>query len=1066
MTRTVFSRKSLLDAKTPRRDFLKYLGFSTAAATIAASCKMPVRKAMPYVNRPETVTPGVAKYYATTFVQDGEVIPAIAKVRDGRPIKLEGNTLSSLTKGGTSPRMQAAVLDLYDTFRTTHPKRRNGDSWSELPSYDDLDRQVAQAMAGIGSGQVVLLTSTINSPSTKQVISEFLGKTPGSRHVQYDAVSYSGMLQANESSFGKRAVPGYNFDRAAVIVSLGADFLGTWLTPVEFARQYAMGRKINEANPTMSKHYQLESILSLTGSNADERFAHKASETGAVALAILNALNGASPAVGDARLKAGITKIANDLKAHSGKALVVSGSNDPNVQTVINAINSAIGAYGNTIDWGTPLMTKAAIDKDMSDLVAAMNSGSVGALFVYDANPVYDYYNAEAFKTGLAKVGTSVSFSPKADETSVLCKFLAPAPHFLESWGDAESRAGHISFIQPTIFPLFKTRPFQTSLLKWSGNNTDWDTYFRQYWSGKLGGEMAFDTALQDGVWENGRTGGSVATMITDTITAAGTTNTYATGANGGQAGSYNGGGLSGASTAIGGSARGTKTEIVLYQSVMMGSGKQGANPWLLELPDPITKASWDNFAMISSSMADKLGINYKNSAYEYERNKPSIEISLPGRKDKIQLPIIVVPGVEKDTIGVAVGYGRNAELGKAAEGTGANVFQFARFNGITVDYYNEVTVSDKPVNNDYQVAQTQVHNSYENREEVVRETTMATFLAAPNHIKEWRAKLTEDFAKNTGDFRHEATLYGKPNDQGGNNYDHGFPGPKWGMAIDMNSCIGCGACVVACHLENNVPVVGKSEVLRAHEMHWLRIDRYFVSDEKNADDLKAVIFQPMLCQHCDNAPCENVCPVAATMHNQEGVNQMAYNRCIGTRYCANNCPYKVRRFNWSDYTGASTHGVLGPSSGTGKLDYVVHQMNDDLTRMVLNPDVVTRSRGVMEKCTFCVQRTQEGKLKAKLENRALGGDDVVSACAQACPTNAIVFGNANDPNSTVSQWRKNNTQRLFHVIEQIHTLPNVSYLARVRNTDEIIQHGSEHTAEHARDTEHEGVAHPAAVEK
>jgi MoCo/4Fe-4S cofactor protein with predicted Tat translocation signal len=1067
--------KGLLDEKTPRRDFLKYLGFSTAAATLAASCKMPVRKAMPYVNRPETVTPGVAKYYATTFVQDGEVIPAVAKVRDGRPIKIEGNTLSSLTKGGTSPRMQASVLDLYDTFRITHPMRKNGTQWSEIPSYEEFDRLVGQAMAGLGGAPVVLLTSTINSPSTRQVISEFLGRVPGSRHVQYDAVSYSGMLQANEASFGRRAIPAYNFDRAAVIVSLGADFLGTWLSPVEFARAYASGRKINEAHPTMSKHYQVESILSLTGSNADERFACRPSDQGAVALAILGALNGTGgAAIADKKLADGIAKIARDLKANSGRAIVVSGSNDPNVQTVVNAINSAIGAYGNTIDWGTPLMTKAAIDKDMNDLVTAMNAGQVGALLVFDANPAYDFYNAAAFRTGMSKVRLSVSFNPKQDETTMLCQYAAPAPHYLESWGDAESRAGHISFIQPTIFPLFKTRPFQTSLLKWSGNNTDWDTYFRGYWSGKLGGDMGFDKALQDGVWEGGRTGAvtpqvAAARVITDTITAAGTTETFAQGTRAGVGGSYNGGSLATATQALSAGGKRTGNEIVLYQNVGMASGKQSANPWLLELPDPITKASWDNFAMISVAKAKELGIEL-NSDYEYYREKPVIELRVQGVKDAVRLPIIVVPGVEKDTIGVALGYGRNAEYGKAAEGTGANVFPFARFNGTTVDYHNAVTISDKPVSNDYKVAQTQVHNSYENRQEVVKETTMAMFLKHPNRFKEQREELTTDFAKNTNDFRHEATLYAKPNDKGGSDYDHGFPGPKWGMAIDMNSCIGCGACVVACHLENNVPVVGKSEVLRAHEMHWLRIDRYFVSDEKNADDLKAVVFQPMLCQHCDNAPCENVCPVAATMHNSEGINQMAYNRCIGTRYCANNCPYKVRRFNWGDYTGASTHGKGGPKSGTGKLDYVVEQMNDDLTRMVLNPDVVTRSRGVMEKCTFCVQRTQEGKLKAKLENRALGGDEVQSACAQACPTNAIVFGNANDPNSTVSQWRKNNTQRLFHVIEQIHTLPNVSYLARVRNSDEILEN-EENMGEHARQNAHEGNevtpgAHPAPTEK
>jgi molybdopterin-containing oxidoreductase family iron-sulfur binding subunit len=340
-----------------------------------------------------------------------------------------------------------------------------------------------------------------------------------------------------------------------------------------------------------------------------------------------------------------------------------------------------------------------------------------------------------------------------------------------------------------------------------------------------------------------------------------------------------------------------------------------------------------------------------------------------------------------------------------------------------------------------------QVHNSYDGRTEVVKETTLASFKLHPDAYKEWREELHKDYAPKTGDYRKEGTLYG----------DHVQPGLKWGMSIDMNLCIGCHACVVACHLENNVPVVGKKEVLRYHDMHWLRIDRYFVSDEKAPDNLKAVVFQPMLCQHCDNAPCENVCPVAATMHSSEGINQMAYNRCIGTRYCANNCPYKVRRFNWGDYTGASTHGVLGPNSGVGELDPVLHQMNDELTRMVLNPDVVTRSRGVMEKCSFCVQRTQEGKLKAKMENRPLGGDEVQTACAQACPTNAITFGNVNDKTSTVSKIREQNPQRLFYVLEQIHTLPNVSYLAKIRNTEEVIE-GEEHGAEHAGQSKGEPV--------
>jgi molybdopterin-containing oxidoreductase family iron-sulfur binding subunit len=1051
--------KGWLDAKAPRRDFLKYLGFSTAAATLAASCEMPVRKAVPFVNKPENVIPGVAKYYATTFVQDGEVIPAVAKVRDGRPIKLEGNYLSTLTQGGTSPRMQASVLDLYDTNRITHPKRKNGDRYDEVANFEQLDSLISSALAGLGGAPVVLLTSSVFSQSTRQVITDFLSRYPGSRHVQYDAVSYSGMLLANESSFGKRAIPSYQFDRAKVIVSLGADFLGTWLSPVEYARQYSYGRKINEKNPVMSKHYQVESFLSMTGGNADERYVHRPSEIGAVAMAILNALGGTAPAVNiaDAKLRTGIQKIANDLKANRGTSLVVCGSNDPNVQVVVNAINSAIGAYGSTINWGSPLQTKQGIDTEMAALVNQMNAGQVGALLMYDVNPAYDFHNAAAFINGLKKVKLSISFNEKMDETTELCTYAIPSHHYLESWGDVEPKPGFISFIQPTINPLFKTRSFQTSLMKWSGNTLDYETWFRQFWSSRLGGQQAFDQALQDGVIENGEAKTITSPLAntnnsTDTTVALGTANTTTT--NGGNTGftggSFNSGGLTAATAALAAPRNRGKNEVVLYQNISMGSGKQSGNPWLLELPDPITKADWDNYAMISLSKAKELGIDL-DSDYEYYMDKPVIKLTANNKE--VSLPVLVIPGMHPDTIAIAVGYGRNEAYGKASQNAGKNVFGFARFNGTTVDYYNDVTVSDKTLGKQ-KIAQTQIHNSYENRFEVVRETTLATFLQHPNEIKEWRAELHKDYAPKTGDYRKEATLYG----------DHAQPGLKWGMSIDMNSCIGCHACVVACHTENNVPVVGKSEVVRYHDMHWLRIDRYFVSDDKNHDDVKAVVFQPMLCQHCDNAPCENVCPVAATPHSSEGINMMTYNRCIGTRYCANNCPYKVRRFNWADYTGADSFKDNQKFTGTGQLDEVVYQMNDDLTRMVLNPDVTVRSRGVMEKCTFCVQRVQEGKLKAKLENRPLVDGDVNTACAQACPTNAIVFGNVNDPNSKVTQMRKQNEQRLYYVIEQIHTLPNVSYLAKVRNTEEIVAKASEHGAEHASQSKDDTVPaqHPA----
>ncbi len=568
---------SMMDVATPRRDFLKYLGFSTAAAALAAGCKIPSRRVVPYANKPADVFPGVAKYYATAYVQDGDVLPVIAKVRDGRPIKIEGNDLCSFTKGGTSPRAQASVLDLYDMYRLPHPKRKVGDKFEEIPTFDQLDKMVSDALAGLGGSPIVLLTSTITSPTTKQVITEFLAKYPGSKHVQYDAISYSGMLQANESCFGNKAIPSYHFENAKVIVSFGADFLGTWLSPVEFARGYSYGRKIDEKNPTMSKHYQFESFLSMTGACADERFTHRPSEAGSVALALYAALGGSVSAPQlDGKLQQAITKVAADLKNNNGAAVVVSRSNDVNVQTIINAINQQIGAYGKTIDWSSTLNYRQGLDKDFTDLVTMMQNGQVGALLIYGANPAYDYYNADGFRAALKKVKLTVSFTEKIDETSELCQYLVPNHHYLESWGDAEPKTGYTSFIQPTIYPLFKTRYFQTSLLKWSlpagqasGNTTpDYETYFKNYWTGKLGSENAFDVALQNGVIE------PAAAMASG--------------------GSFNGGSIAAAGTDIGAAKKGGKDELVLYQKVSIGTGKQAGNPWLQELPEPVSKAKHD----------------------------------------------------------------------------------------------------------------------------------------------------------------------------------------------------------------------------------------------------------------------------------------------------------------------------------------------------------------------------------------------------------------------------------------------------------------------------------------
>lgn len=1041
--------KGLLDGKTPRRDFLKYLGFSTAAAALAASCDTPVRKAVPFLNKPDNAIAGVANYYASTYVNGGDAISVVVKQRDGRPIKIEGNELSTITKGGTNAQAQASVLDLYDTTRLRHPLQRDGKDYKEVSTFDAFDKLVAGDLASLGGKPVVLLTSTIHSPSTLQLINNFLAKYPGSRHVQYDALSYSGMLSANEACYGKRALPSYHFDKAKTIVSLGADFLGTWLSPVEFSRQYGAIKRIKGDKPSISRHIHFESMLSLTGSNADDRFTHKPSETAAIATALLAKLSGAVSGgqVKDPALAKGIDKAAAALLATKGEALVVCGSNDRNIQVIVNAINEAIGANGTTINWAVTSNYRKGNDAELVKLVADMNAGGIGAMFIADCNPAYNYADSKSFISGLAKVPVTVSFNGTMDETTELCKYIIPSHHWLESWGDTEPKSGYFSLQQPLISPLFKTRAFQTSLLKWSGGATatapaavqdstgkqvaaapvvtgtanDYETYFRNYWTNKLGGAESFDKALQDGVVEPATAPAPASTAFNASVLAE--------------------------ATAKLSSIKSSATELVIYEKISIGNGSQANNPWLQELPDPVSKVTWDNYAMMGPEMAKSLfGIDVVNNqrqadAYEVTPEKPVVKITVNGRT--VELAALILPGLDASTIAVAVGYGRGSShkdskerIGRSATGAGRNVYPLVTFDGASMSYSSPASFAKSA--EVYPLAQTQVHGSSENRP-ILYETTLAGFIADPKAVlHEATHERSVLLAEGKTDFVKDGTIYP----------DYEKPGVKWGMSIDLNTCTGCSACVVACTAENNVSVVGKIQVQRAHEMHWLRIDRYFTGDKKNPD----VVFQPMLCQHCDNAPCENVCPVVATNHSSEGLNQMAYNRCIGTRYCANNCPYKVRRFNWLDYTGADSFSDnQNPLIGID-MDESVLQMNEDLTRMVLNPDVTVRSRGVMEKCSFCVQRLQESKLEAKKKQDPSLVRNVKTACMQACPTSAISFGNVNDKESDVYKIRNvEQVNRSFYVLEQLHVLPNVSYLAKVRNTDRHLGAEESHApAKHA----------------
>ena len=1006
--------------ETNRRDFLKLLGFGLGAATLASSCEIPINKAIPYVTAPDDIVPGVANYYASSFVQGGDYCALLVKTREGRPIKIEGNTLSSITRGGTSARAQACVLSLYDTRRIRHAGTVNSGKVDQQ-EWAVLDREVKAKLAA--GGQVRIITNTILSPTAKLALQEFTAKYPNAKVVTYDPVSSAALLAANQQCFGIRAIANYRFDRADVIASFDADFLGTWISPVEYAHQYVGKRKLKSVKgATMSRHYQIESHMSLTGSNADNRILVKPSEQGAAIVALYHEIAGNSggpgPKVND-KAAAAIKKMATDLRNARGRSLVVSGSNNVMEQVIVNKINDLLGNLNNTVDFSMPSYQRQGDEREVLTLINEMNGGQIGVAIVWGANPAFELPNAAAFKTAFAKVNTRVSFAGTIDETTALCTHAAPAHHLLESWGDAEPKAGHYSLIQPMINPLFKTRQAEMSLLEWADsanlNRQDAQPYYqylKSHWASdlfarqtKYGTPTAFwDMSLHGGILE---------------LPAAGTSVVF-----------------NGAAAAIDpnavGQPAGSEVEISFYETVNIGGGEYAHNPWLQEMPDPVNRTVWGNYLCIPVEWNGSDEINGWKGLIDGE----NVDVELNGYKQTCT--VVRAFGQMPGTVAIALGGGR--ETGGCGVGYGVNVNAWLTIDGGLTQYAGkDVKVSDK-VGVDKHYACVQHHHTMGvtakqqdgatiNADEA--ELAFQGSLTRRSIIFQTNLKDLQDLEEKLVEFHEEAehlnaqTLYPSTVDYFGT-------GMKWGMYVDLNSCIGCGACQVACVSENNVPVVGKKEVKRHHEMTWLRIDRYYYGDLENPK----VVYQPMMCQHCDNAPCENVCPVAATTHSMEGINQMAYNRCIGTRYCANNCPYKVRRFNWLDYTTADTwpaneERVFRVEAGD-KPFYA-----DNLTRMVINPDVTVRSRGVIEKCTFCIQRIQEGKLTAKKESRALLDNDVRSACQTACPTGAIIFGNLNNPESEVNRARKSVGAMAYKVLEEINVRPAVDYSAKVYNSNE-----------------------------
>jgi MoCo/4Fe-4S cofactor protein with predicted Tat translocation signal len=977
-----------------RRDFLKFMGFSISAATLAACVKTPVKQVIPYVIKPIDIDPGVANYYATTCSGCAANCSLVVKTREGRPIKIEGNAESPLNRGGACSVGQATVLSLYDSGRLAHPTRnKNKIGWQ------DLDKEVLGKLKTIAAagGQIRILTGTVNSPSTLNIIKEFKAKYPTAQHVSYDAVSSSALIEANRQAFGKAVIPDYKIEDAKMLVSFGADFLGTWISPVEYTKQYSAARNIDNKK-SMLYHVQFESTLTLSGSNADLRAPLSPSQYGAALVRLHNLIAdmAGKAKAGDSNLELAGNSIkltATQLWANRGKSIVITDSNDIDHQLIVASINSMLGNIGTTIDLSNPSYQRTGNDKDMIQLVSDMNAGKIGAIFIWNTNPSYTYPDRKKFNDGLKNVGLTVSFGDRINETGANVQIIAPDHHFLEAWGDAMPKEGYLGLSQPTISPIFDTRQAQESLLAWMEKPMAYHDYIQAHWKENYFGKQTAHTAFED-FWQHTL---EIGFMKLNANTAS--AESFAAGANLAAA--------AGRVKTTDTSSSKSPVEVILYEKVSIRDGKEANNPWLQEVPDPVTKISWDNYALVSPKWAEENSLS----------DEDLVEITSNGYK--VSLPIVRQPGQRYNTVAIAFGYGRDVDLeyGKVInEVKGANAFPFAKIVGDSIIYNGETaTISGKM--GTYELAMTQTHHHMEGRD-LVRETT------------------PEKMAKNE---------FGAPKEEGGSKIvslwqDYRFPGHHWGMAIDLNACTGCNACVVSCNAENNVAVVGKDEVRRRREMHWIRIDRYYSLGDtdhqkmhdgyKDIDRLDAdkkldyenvkVVFQPLTCQHCSNAPCETVCPVNAISHSSEGLNQQVYNRCVGTRYCANNCPYKVRRFNWFKYFE------------NDRFDYT---MTDPLARMVLNPDVVVRSRGVMEKCSFCVQRIQAGKLQAKTERRALKDGDVKTACQQTCPANAIVFGDINDPNSEISKLIGN--KRSYGILTDLNVRPNITYMSKVRATTE-----------------------------
>jgi molybdopterin-containing oxidoreductase family iron-sulfur binding subunit len=981
------NEKVMEESGTSRRDFLKYVGFSTAAASLAA-CEGPVIHSVPYVNQPERIIPGISNYYATTIANGHDFASVLVKTREGRPIKIESNRDAEF-RGHANARVHASVLSMYDNNRLPGPLANGSET-----DWDTLDNEVAQKLNQLGGKELVILAQTYASPSMNKIVEQLKSRYSNVRVVTYDTVSEEAAVNAFYLKYGKRGLADYDFTDAQCIVSVGADFVGDWQGG-GFDRGYSASRI--PKNGKMSQHLQFEANMSLSGANADRRFPVKPSDQKKVLAGLYNKIvgGGSSPSM-DERTAAAVEQAAIALRRGGSKSVVLCGIPDQGAHQLTLAINEALGS--SIVDTDAPIMTRQGSRKAVTQLVKDMNSGRVGAIFIAGVDPVYSYEDSDAFAKALNKVALKVSFATREDATAELCDYVATTPHYLESWGDVEIKQGHVFLSQPTIQPLFNTRQVQETLLKWSGSSTSYRDFLKEV---SVANGASWNQSLQDGFYK-----GSAAEMLSEDI-ASSVSNDQAL-------------------RSLTADGDGDGMELVLYTKTAMGAGNQFNNPWLQELPDPITRTTWDNYVTISRADAERLGVENEHVA-NGALDGSYVTLSMEGAPD-LTLPAIIQPGQAPGSIGVALGYGQTHGIQEEMQ-VGVNAYPFYK-DGVNTQRVN-VTLASMPM---HEFACTQLQNTMMGRD-IIRETTLPVYNTGDKDLFNPMPEVS---------LNHIETPVTSPDVDLWESFDRSV-GHHFNMSIDLNACTGCGACVIACHAENNVPVVGKTEVRRSRDMHWLRIDRYysstesFESDEEKKDgfeglfgdngslggfgeleipaDNPQVAFQAVMCQHCNHAPCETVCPVAASSHGRQGQNHMIYNRCVGTRYCANNCPYKVRRFNWFLY------------NDNDEFDY---HMNNDLGRMVINPDVTVRSRGVMEKCSLCIQMTQMTILEAKKEGRMIKDGEFATACSNACNEGAIVFGDINDKESEIYKLKQGD--RSYHLLEEIGVEPNVIYQTKVRN--------------------------------